>query len=387
MNLTEKMALDCGIKISTPFIDRSFVPLKNDKFIIFDTRSRYETGEYDYYADILELIKPYLQKENIDVIQLCHEKSYKLPANKCFIGLSKKQEAYLISKAKVLIANQNYSLYIAATLNIKSIGLYSIFRPQNVQPVWNKDSQIIFEADRFGNPPSYGLFNENPKTINYLDPYKIAKNILDELNIANDLHRYEVVILGKNYNQKIIEIVPDFISEPNFLQDSNINLRLDLVKDLNIKVFNYWVSNRKVNLITDKDINIQLLANSRKNVYSLAILISDSISEDFLNKCKGLGINIKIFCDNPEKINDYRFKFLNWNIESDFGSPLKLSNFKNISANSKFISSKVLISRGKQFSCKANFLKNVPLDNNQENVIFSKDFEEELDYFKIYNEK
>ena len=38
MNLTEKMALDCGVKIGQPHIDRLFMPIKNDKFIIIDTR-------------------------------------------------------------------------------------------------------------------------------------------------------------------------------------------------------------------------------------------------------------------------------------------------------------------------------------------------------------
>jgi hypothetical protein len=100
-----------------------------------------------------------------------------------------------------------------------------------------------------------------------------------------------------------------------------------------------------------------------------------------------MGLIMKLFCNDPESINKQRFRFLDWNIEKDFGSDQKLSDFTNVSSDSKFISSKVLISKGKQFSCKANFLKNLPLDNAEENVIFSKEFEEELDHYKIYNEK
>ena len=39
MNLVDKIALDCGVKVGKPYIDRLFMPLKNHDFIIFDTRS------------------------------------------------------------------------------------------------------------------------------------------------------------------------------------------------------------------------------------------------------------------------------------------------------------------------------------------------------------
>ena len=65
MNLTEKMALDCGVKISKPYLDKYFLPIKNDNYIIIDTRSKNDTGEYDYFNDVLDLIKDYLKEANI----------------------------------------------------------------------------------------------------------------------------------------------------------------------------------------------------------------------------------------------------------------------------------------------------------------------------------
>ena len=59
MNLTEKMALDCGVKSSQPYLDQYFLPLKSDRFIIFDTRCKNVSGEYDYYNDVYDLIKDY----------------------------------------------------------------------------------------------------------------------------------------------------------------------------------------------------------------------------------------------------------------------------------------------------------------------------------------
>ena len=387
MNLAEKMALDCGVKISKPHVDRLFMPTRNNNFIIFDTRSKHSVGQYDYFADVFDLVKGYLKANNIDVFQIATEKSQRLACDKCYITLNKKQEAYLISKAKLVISSENYSLYLASVFNTKSIGLYSAYRPQNAQPVWNKESQIILESNRNGNLPSYAELNESPKCINFISPYIIAENILNSLGIDNELHNFELVNLGSSYAQKIIEVVPDFMSNEAFLKDKSINLRLDYIQSLNAAVFNYWLTNRKVNIITDKDINVNLIAPYRSNIIMLTVMMSDNISEKFLKQCKSIGLKVKIFCNSKEKLESYRFKFLNWDIEKDFDEKRKLCELDNISDKSFFISSKVLISKGKQFSCKANFVRNKPLDKNPEHVIFSEEFEEELDFFKIYNER
>jgi len=387
MNLTEKMALDCGVKISQPYLDRYFLPIRNDNYIIIDTRCKNANGEYDYFNDVLDLIKPYLKEVNIDIFQIATDKNAKLACDKCFITINKKQENYLISKARLLISNENYSLHIASVFNTKSIGLYSLFNPINTRPVWNTNSQIILESDRDGNLPSYGRLNESPKTINFISPYVIAKNILDSLGISNDLKRFELVHLGKSFNQKIVEIVPDFVSDANFMKDRSINLRLDYIKNLNSSVFNYWVSNRKVNIITDKDININMVAPYRNNILLVTIMLSENISEKFLKHCKSIGLKLKIFCDDKNKLEEYRFKFLNWDVHQDFENEGALVKLTNLSKNSKFISSKILISKGKQFSCKANYFANKHLDNSEESVILSKEFEQEIEFFKIYNER
>jgi hypothetical protein len=96
---------------------------------------------------------------------------------------------------------------------------------------------------------------------------------------------------------------------------------------------------------------------------------------------------LKIFCDDKEKLNEYKFKFLDWEINKDFEDNSIFNDLPTISEKSKFISSKVLISKGKQFSCKANYLLNKHLDNSEENVILSREFEKEIEFFKIYNER
>lgn len=115
-------------------------------------------------------------------------------------------------------------------------------------------------------------------------------------------------------------------------------------------------------------------------------MVSDKISETFLKACQSLGLKIKIYCADKDKINDFRFKFLDWDIKADYNEDLRLEEIENIKETSKFESSKIIFSKGKKYSSKASFLQEKPLDSNGNNVILNKEFEEELDYFKIYDE-
>lgn len=387
MNIAEKYALGCGLKIAKPFIDFAYLPICEDNIITIDTRCRYNDGTYDYFSDVVSLIAPFLKEKNIEIYQIASDENVKLAAKRCFIKINKKQEAYIISKSKLLIANQNYSLYLASALGIPSIGLYSLFESDTIKPIWNQHLQINIDSERYGNLPSYGQLNESPKTVNSISPYLVAKKILDALNIKNDLDRFELVHLGKEFNRKVVEIVPNYTTEEKFLQDQFVNLRLDYIESMSTDALKFWIKNRKVNIITDKDINLSLLAPYKQNVKNITIMISDRISENFLKNCKYLGFSIKIYCNQIDKINEFRFKFLDWDIFEDKASTLPDDVKSKINETTKFTSSKILFSSGKLFSSKASFLRNSPLDKLGEHVILSKEFEEEQDYFKIYNER
>lgn len=387
MNIAEKYALGCGLKIAKPSIDLAYLPICEDSIITIDTRCRYNDGTYDYFSDVVSLITPFLKEKNIEIYQIANDENVKLAAKRCFIKINKKQEAYIISKSKLVVGNQNYSLYLASILGVPSIGLYSLFESDTIRPIWNQHLQINIDSQRYGNLPSYGQLNESPKTINSISPYLVAKKILDALNIKNDLDRFELIHLGKEFNRKVVEIVPNYITEEKFLQDQFVNLRLDYLDNMSIEALNFWIKNRKVNIITDKDINLSLLAPYKQNVKNITIMISDRISENFLKNCKYLGFSIKIYCNQIERINEFRFKFLDWDIYEDRASTFSDDMKAKINENTKFISSKIIFSSGKLFSSKASFLKNTPLDKLGESVILSKDFEEEQDYFKIYNER
>lgn len=383
MNISEKIALECGAKISTPKIDEFFLPIKNDNYIIIDARSRFEHGEYDYFNDVVELIREPLSKNGIEIFYFSTEKMVQINCDRRFINLNKKQESYLIKKAKLVIACENYSLYLAAALNIKSIGLYSIYRASNFRPAWNKESQVVIESNRDNNLPTYGTLSEEPKTINFISPFEVAKQILNSLRISNDLNRYTLLHIGEEFGRKSVEIVPDFTSDAQFLHGQIINLRLDYVETLSSQCLEYWLFNRKANIITDKDIHLSFLQKWKSNILCITVYLSDRISELFLQRCRSEGLQVKLLCNKKEELEKYRFKFLDWEIDKDF--PEEAAEIKGLNERSLFVSSKVIFSKGKRYSCKSSFLAGRELDKSAENVILDGPFKEEMRYFKIYN--
>jgi len=387
MNISQKIALDCGVKISEPSIDLAFYPINHEKYIIIDNRHQNVFDVYDHFEDVIKSIQPFLNQNGIATYFFTNENAPQINCHRAFININKKQEAYLISKSLLVICNDNYSSYIASILNKKCITLYSNYTAKSKAPIWNKNSQIIFESDRQGNKPSYNSLAEKPKAINLIDPFKISKSILDNLNIKNNIDDYDLVYLGERYQDKVLEIIPDFIPPQDYLTNQVINLRLDYVSDLDAKVLLAWAANRRINIITNRDLHTAFLKRIIQNVSTITVILSDSVSNEFLKFCKSLGREPRLYCSEKNKFNDFKFKFLDWNVIKDFKDENEISSIKNLNSESKFVSSKILISKGKSYACKSAYLRKIPLDNQSQKVIFSDLLNEEIDYFKIYNEK
>ena len=73
MHLLERYALSCSVKIDKPAIEEQFYPLTQDRFIVLHASSGMQSKNYDYYNEVVDLIKPYLDRENIKILQIGSE--------------------------------------------------------------------------------------------------------------------------------------------------------------------------------------------------------------------------------------------------------------------------------------------------------------------------
>ena len=382
MNLLEKYSTNCGVKISNPMPASSYFPLRDEKYIIIDGRNLYPANNYDLFDDVIGHLTPFLEKENIRIYAFHDNLQTLLAGTQPFINLTKKQEAYLIKNALLVVACDNISAYYASSFGVPSVGLYSAYPAACKRPLWGGNHTAL-ESDWLGNLPSYGI-SENPKAINFIAPERIATTILKGLKLNCPI-KLETIYIGDLYPTKVVEVIPDFTTSPTFLQGKAINLRADY--NFNEELIVHWVTGRTVNLLIDRPINLSLLKYFKKNIVQITINLNDSFSEEYLDELTESGLPVEIFCEDKERLSDFRFRFFDFSIEeSIFKSKTDLDDSLNkFNKNTRFLSGKILISEGQKYSCLEAKKQKKVLTGEPEIVYDTKDFWKELDHYRLFN--
>ena len=382
MNILEKYSANCGVKIVRPSAASSYFPLRDERYIILDLRNKYPTNVYELFSDVFAYIDSSLKSAEIKIYVLnSHERDI-IAGTQPFINLTKKQEAYLVKNSLLVVSGDNLSAYYAAALGIPSIGLYSAYPAACTAPLWSS-LHTSLSSDRCGNLPAYGV-KETPKTINFIKPEQLASLILKKLSIDFPID-VETIYIGDHYPVKVVEVIPDYVSPPEFLQGRAINLRADY--HFHEERIVHWLQGRTVNLLVEQPINLNLLKYFKQNIVQLTVNINDSFSEEYLKSVVATGIKLEIFCEHKEKLSDFRFKLFDFDIEeSIFKSKKDLDESLNqFNKNTYFLSGKILISDGEKYSClEAKKQKNV-LTGEPEIVYDTKDFWKELDHYRLFN--
>jgi hypothetical protein len=372
MNVLEKYAANCGVKIRKPYVPVSYFPLKEKDYIV-----------YECFQDVMGYLSPILKKNGIDIYSFDQDDNNLIEGARPFIGLYKKQESYLIKNSRLVIGCDNLSNYMAAALGVPSIGLYSAYPASSTAPLWG-DKHISIESHRDGNLPAYGVA-ETPKTINFIEPEKIANQVFEILGVDCKVD-HKTVYMGDLYSTKVVEVIPDFSPSPDLLQGRAINLRMDYHFDEEGAI--RWLEGRKINILTNKPVNLNLLKYFKKNIAQLTININDDFEEGYLEEAKATGTNVQIFCENTDRLQDYRFRLFDFEVnESIFKKKEDLEeDLHKLNENTKFLSGKVLLSGGKKYSCREAQKSKKELTGAPELIYDSDDFWKELDHYRLINE-
>ena len=382
MNVLEKYSVNCGVKINRPAVASSYFPLKDESYIIFDSRSLYQTNIYDLFGDVVAHLEDILERNHIKIYSFLIDEKETLPGTQSFINLTKKQEAYLIKHAALVVSCDNLSAYYASALDIPSVGLYSAYPAQCKRPLWSHNHTAL-ESDWVGNLPAYGI-DENPKAINFIKPEAIANTVLKKLGLEDSIG-IETLYIGDHYPVKVVEVIPDFAAPSDFLQGKAINLRADY--HFNEELIVHWLQGRAVNLLIEKPININLLKYFKKNIVQLTVNINDSFSEEYLLEVGATAIPLEIFCEDEAHLERFRFKLFDFNIEkSIFKAKEDLDeSLIKFNKNTQFLSGKVLMSEGQRYSCLEAKKQKKVLTGDPEVVYDTKDFWKELDHYRLFN--
>jgi len=353
MHLVERYATTCGVKIDKPYIYENFFPLPVEKYITFQPYSKYSSKNYDYWEEVISMIFPYLQKNNISIVQIGAKDDK--PISNC-INLSGQtkisQAAFIIKKSIMHLGADSFAAHIASGYDKKIVAIYSNNNINNVKPYWTKSEDMVLLKPNTNKKPQYSA-NEIPKSINSIRPEQIAKSVLDLLNIKYDSLPVTLSI-GEEYVNKTLEIIPDQPLNVKEIQIDNIIVRMDY--QFNEQILEYYLQDKKCIIITDKPISENILKNYKQKIPQLVYVIDKDNDPNFARLLKRNAINYTLISYLEEKdLNQYKLDYMDYGLIIRRTYPNKLDiNYNNI----YFKSSKIVLSGKGQFSTKYQWIKN-----------------------------
>ena len=377
MHKLESFALSSCSKIDKPYIYKKFYPITKGRFICISQDSIEKSKAYDYYDDVLFHINPYLEKEGISIIEIGGVKNKKLFHTTQLKGLDFNQYSYILSKCDFYLGNLN--LFSSICGHFKK----NIFCPSNndyeesSSPYWKtKESFIFYPKSKL--KPAF-VDSENPKSINKIKPEYIASKILDSLGIDHSLGKIKTIHLGDFYTKESLDILPSDSLMPSVKFENPVNIRMD--KSYNLPFLVSCNKIEKISITTDKLIPPQYLFSLKDNIERINFFVSDSTTSRDIEILESIGKPVQLLYRDKKTINDIRIKFLDKVIIHYPTFSKRDLNVKNLN-NLKFLSKKNIFYKNKLY----NSYLSISLDRNTSNVQDSKEFWEDLSFYRIYKQ-
>ena len=406
MDLATLYANAANCELDRPFINLQYFSLPCEKYIVLHAGggndNKFPAKIYDLYGDVVNLILPYLKTAGIEIVQLGG--GNERPVNNTINLLGKTtihQTAYIISHSLLMCGNDSCLAHFAGHFGIPEVILYGPTSKPHFPHWFNHEKSIFLESHRFGNTPSYAA-NEQPKTINLLKTELVAKSTLAILNIPHTITQ-NTIMVGAAYAEAFMEIVPDAVVPPQGLPPGNVVIRADYLFDINSIIGN--LQQRPYILSLNQPIDIQILKQLKPNIPLIIYDIDASTDVKYLQEIIKLGIPLNLTTKlNDNDWNARKLEFLDLplvrqikdvTLDEVFGAIAKYNNVPEngcadfINKPLKYRSKKYIISGGKIYLSKYDWMKQVPVANVEESSIANlsdQTFMNEMAHFLIFVE-
>jgi hypothetical protein len=363
-HLIEEYAKTLGVKIGRPYLSEHFYPILNDKYITIHTDKKIDSKNYEYFPQVLNLIKPLLNKNGYKIYQIGGHEDPKLEnVDGCFLNLNFKQSAYLIKRSQLHLGIDSLPIHIASMYDVPIVALYSHTYAANAYPYWSsKEKTVLIESDKNGNKPSFS-YQENPKTIRSIKPEKIAESVLSLLEIEERIN-FNTLRIGSHYHIPFVEIVPNFRANLEDQKDKTLYIRADLHND--DQTIAFWCANYKTKIIASTEIPIPLIKQFASNIEHIYFKVnSKSISSDYFESVRKCKVNFSICVDDEQNIAEMRNFYFDFKVEFD--------------------NTKERISQGALYPSEAHLNANKKLDMLNEVMHDDDAFWKDAEHFYIYD--
>jgi hypothetical protein len=359
-HVAEVYAKDLGVKIGKPTITEHYLPNSQEVYACFDFKSPDKMGQYNYWDIVVSLVTPVLKKSGISLLQIPEA--------------SPKQKNFFIKKSVLYFGLANHNVNIADNYGVPSVSILSNVYESNFNLF---DNATVLTPDFSKIKPSFSSCGR----VNEIKPEQIAQAILDQLNIKEKI-KFKTIKIGSNFNNKTVEVVPNFFGYSKQLEGKPVNIRGDLHFDLaNIAS---WCKMCLVNLYIDSVFDVGFL-DHMPNLKQVVFKHSqkDEDYEKFFKALKNRKINVIIQTKDKENISDLRLKYFDFNVIEETEPEYDLDAIVEITSAKQFISKKSFISNGETFTSESSAKR---LDKSS-SFVYDEVSKSELESLYIYDEE
>jgi hypothetical protein len=380
MRLLDTYATNTGSKIDKPFIYSKFFPLPIGKYITFQAQTPYDSRNYSYWQEVINLLHPFLNKNDIHILQVGTKDEKVLNGVVNLLGQTNiNQLSYVIENSILHFGADSLCVHLSSHFNKPIVSLYSISNPSVAGPHFgDKNKHILLKGyERIGNrKPSYSQV-ESPKSIDTIKPEEICTAILNLLNIEYS-NLPETIHFGQDFNVKSFEIIPDKMIDPNSIPIENPIVRMDY--HFNEQALQNILEVKKTIIFTNKPIKKDIIQKYKKNILQVIYIIEENNDINFVKTLKNNSINYTLLSFLEESnLNKYKIDYMDYNLivnrKHKTKEDTKITDINNLF----YKSSRVLHSSEGQFISRYDWL-----NKTGNKVVDDPDFWKEADNFYIF---
>lgn len=264
--LASNYARVSGLKIDEPNVKEKFYALPFEKYVTVQSGSGQAAKNYDFWNEVIPLIKGPLGANKISIVHLGGSDD---PALSDVYDLRGKtsilQANYLLKNSLLHFGSDSWQAHCAGWHRRPLVALYGNTSSWNHGPYWfNKEKTVLIDSHRSNGVPTYA--QEPAKTINLIDPYRVAESILGLLDF-NEKSSLSSRHWGPAYNHLIVEVIPNTFVDQTVFVNAPFVIRLDKHHNEN-NLIQILQTGRKVNIVTAQPINLAILTTFKPQIIS-----------------------------------------------------------------------------------------------------------------------
>lgn len=305
MNLISAFGNNIGVKLPEAPEDfpTTYYPVP-ESYICIYTGGDTPSTQYDFYNKSIDLVRHYLQANNIQIVQIGIKENRKINGAIDLTGQGNfRQNTFIVENALLMITGQSVWAEVAAYKKIPLILLVAAIPARSATPHYS-DKVFVLEPPRINSRPHY---SDSDKEINNILPEAVSKTISEALNLSYT--KIKTKKIGRNWGIGQIDYLPNCQPQQFTLPSA---ARMD--QCYNLQNLAGFLQLNRAAIVTKVPIDIRFLLNYKSNISEIIYQVDSKVSVDWVATLHKSGIKYILItkCEGQE-FADIKFKLFDFN--------------------------------------------------------------------------